>query len=81
MSLPPPRRFVHIAEARAKFGDSIDTLSQLLFAGDPLADDVVEAFSKLPTGAGQSAHVGVEGGQELVDGERHIARGCLPTRT
>ncbi len=53
MQLPPPRRFVHLAEARAKFGDSIDTLSQLLFAGDPLADDLVDAFAKLPPGAGQ----------------------------
>jgi len=53
MTTPPPRRFVNVDQARAKFGASIDCLSQLLFAGDPLADDLVEAFVKLPPGAGQ----------------------------
>lgn len=49
----PPTRFLHTREARARFGSSIDRLGELLLEGDPLADDVVEAFAKLPAGAGR----------------------------
>jgi hypothetical protein len=49
----PPSRFLHAAEARARFGSSIDRLSELLHEGDPLADAVVEAFSRLPPGTGR----------------------------
>lgn len=49
-----PTRFLHVAEARARFGSSIDRLGDLLLDADPLADAVVEAFAKLPPGAGRS---------------------------
>lgn len=49
----PPNRFLHIAEARARFGSSVDRLGDLLLVGDPLADRVVDAFAELPAGAGR----------------------------
>ncbi len=49
----PPTRFLHIAEARSRFGASIDRLGELLYKGDPLADATIEAFSRLPAGTGR----------------------------
>ncbi len=49
----PPARFLHVAEARARFGASIDRLGELLREADPLADAVVDAFARLPAGAGR----------------------------
>lgn len=51
MSSPRPRRLVNVEAARNQFGPAIDTLSDLLFAGDPLADALVEATATLGPGA------------------------------
>lgn len=42
---------VHVDEARRRYGPSIDTLVELLYAGDPLVDDLLEATSSLPPGS------------------------------
>ena len=49
-----PKRFVHGAAARARFGSSIDRLETLLRVGDPLADDAVIALSRMPRQAAVS---------------------------
>jgi hypothetical protein len=46
----PPRRLVHVDEARRRFGPAIDRLSALMTEGDPLADDLLEASTSLPPG-------------------------------
>src|SRR5215472_7080029 len=43
-----PTRFVHLAEARRRFGDRVDRLGGFLGAGDPLADAAVEALADRP---------------------------------
>lgn len=49
--MPRPRRLVNVEAARNQFGPAIDTLSDLLFAADPLADALVEATAPLGQGA------------------------------
>ncbi len=51
--MTPPARFLHVDEARSRFGGSIDRLGELLRDADPLADAVVEAFSKQLPGTGR----------------------------
>jgi ER-bound oxygenase mpaB/B'/Rubber oxygenase, catalytic domain len=40
-----PTRFVHLDEARRRFGPRVDRMGTLLGAGDPLADAAVEALA------------------------------------
>ncbi|HET9156937.1 MAG TPA: oxygenase MpaB family protein [Myxococcaceae bacterium] len=40
-----PTRFVHLEEARRRFGPRVDRMGMLLGAGDPLADAAVEALA------------------------------------
>ena len=40
-----PTRFVHLEEARRRFGPRVDRMGALLGAGDPLADAAVEALA------------------------------------
>jgi hypothetical protein len=40
-----PTRFVHVEEARRRFGPRVDRMGALLGAGDPLADAAVEAIA------------------------------------
>ncbi len=49
---PPPRRFVNLPAARARFGPAIDRLGELFWVGDPLADALVDDFSLLGAGQG-----------------------------
>jgi len=43
-----PTRFVHLDQARRRFGFRVDRMGALLSAGDPLADAAVEALALLP---------------------------------
>jgi hypothetical protein len=43
-----PERFLQVAEARARFGASIDRLGAFLWRADPLADEAVESLASLP---------------------------------
>ncbi len=45
-----PTRLVHLDEARARFGPSIDSLAELLHVGDPLCDGLLEATETWPRG-------------------------------
>jgi hypothetical protein len=45
-----PTRFLHLPEARARFGDRIDRLGVFLERVDPLADEVVAAIEGTPGG-------------------------------
>jgi hypothetical protein len=47
-----PSRFVHLAEARARFGDRVDRLGEHLSRVDELADAVVESIQAMPPGRG-----------------------------
>jgi len=40
-----PTRFIHLEEARRRFGPRVDRMGMLLGAGDPLADAAVEALA------------------------------------
>ncbi len=48
-----PSRFVHVEEARARFGDRTDRVGALLYATDPLADSAIDEIESLPKGEGQ----------------------------
>jgi ER-bound oxygenase mpaB/B'/Rubber oxygenase, catalytic domain len=41
----PPSRFVHLEEARRRFGHRVERMGTLLGAGDPLADAAVESLA------------------------------------
>lgn len=43
-----PTRFVHLEEARRRFGPRVERMGALLGAGDPLADAAVECLSDRP---------------------------------
>lgn len=43
-----PSRYIHLAAARARFGDRVDRLAPYLTRVDPLADALIEAFEALP---------------------------------
>ena len=43
-----PSRFVHLASARARFGDRVDRLGEHLSRVDPIADAVVASVDALP---------------------------------
>ena len=43
-----PTRFVHVEEARRRFGPRVDRLGRFLLAGDPPADAAVEALASRP---------------------------------
>src|SRR5215813_11189400 len=43
-----PTRFVHLDEARRRFGPRVERMGTLLSAGDPPADAAVEALASLP---------------------------------
>ena len=43
-----PTRFVHLEQARRRFGPRVDRMGTLLSAGDPLADAAVEVLAPLP---------------------------------
>jgi len=45
---PPPTRFVHLDEARSRFGAQVDRLGTLFTVGDPLADQAAAALASLP---------------------------------
>lgn len=45
-----PARYVNLDAARRRFGERVDRLGRLFFAGDPLADEASEALSALPAG-------------------------------
>jgi hypothetical protein len=47
----PPKRLVHIQEARARFGERANRLAGLLSEGDGLADAAVEALAQLSPAA------------------------------
>lgn len=49
-----PSRFLAPERARERFGARVDALGDALLRGDPLADDVLEAFSALPPGRGSA---------------------------
>jgi hypothetical protein len=47
-----PTRFVHLSEARGRFGDRVDRLGAYLMHADPLADALVVAIDAMPPGEG-----------------------------
>ncbi len=50
---PVPTRFVHVEEARARFGDRVDRVGALLYETDALADAAIDEIESLPKGEGQ----------------------------
>ncbi len=43
-----PSRYVHVAEARARFGDRVERFGRFFTVGDPLADAAAEALAAIP---------------------------------
>jgi hypothetical protein len=53
MNRPFPARFVNLEAARRTYGRRVDMLGSFLWKTDPLAENVVAAFSELPPGKGK----------------------------
>lgn len=67
--VPPPSRFVHLDQARSRFGEQVDRLGAFFSLGDPLADRAAAALAALPRRARESlVTTGLKKGLDTRDG-------------
>lgn len=64
----PPLSPERIEKARTQFGHSVDQYLEYLQKGDPLADDLIACFNRMPRGHGsRMLHQAIVGGIDSVD--------------
>lgn len=52
-SNPPPLSAARVSAARERYGHAVDRYVEQLHVGDPLADDLIRTWERMPPGAGQ----------------------------